>query len=534
MKQYLLIAAVVVALTAPFVNKPFFIDDYYHFLMAKGIIENPLRPYDFLSDDENHNDAAWEPSIPPRMVNPPLMHYYMAALIKIFGPRELYLHLGFMIFPLASALALFFIASRFVQTPLPAVLILVVSPVFWITSTSFMLDSVKLTFYLGALAALMRGSEKNSPLFLALSGFFMGAAMLAKYTAAGVFVVAALYLYLYDTSWKKRLWIFIIPAVMIIGWALWNIATYGSPHMLAALARTGASSWNIKALTALIFMSGGGIFTAGVIPFLVRENKIYAAILLAVFAFCFFVFSSSVGGFTATQGALIALWVSVSAAFFMAFSVAARGFSKNDVLPVVWFAVAFLTTVPAMGWTAGRYYMTVLAPASIVFVRIMEVMIPSARARKKALAVTAAVTFVFGALLAATDYSQALVYPKVRRDLAADGVPPSYFKSVAFIGLTGYLKAAGWRTVVPGDDVLVPGDYFLQGAIASPVVWFGDPEIRGRLKLVKIYEYKSPLPLRVLSIPASAGFYATSWGALPWSLSTLPLERYRLYVVEKN
>ncbi|MDI6756777.1 MAG: glycosyltransferase family 39 protein [Endomicrobiia bacterium] len=534
MKQYLFIAAVVVALTAPFVNKPFFIDDYYHFLMAKGIIENPLRPYDFRSDDENHNDAGWHPSIPPRMVNPPLMHYYMAALIKIFGPREFYLHLGFIIFPIFSALSLLFIASRFVKTPLLTALILAVSPVFWITSTSFMLDSVKLAFSLGALAALMAGSKKNSPLILALAGLFMGAAVLTKYTAVGVFAVAALYLYLYDPSWKKRLWIFLIPTVIVVGWALWNIATYGSPHMLATLARTGASSWNIKALTALVFMSGGGIFTAGVIPFLVRKNKIYAAFLFGIFALCFFVFSSSVGGFTATQSALIALWITVSSAFFMAFSVAARGFFKNDILPVVWFAVAFLTTVPAMGWTAGRYYMTVLAPASIVFVRIMEVMIPSDAVRKKALAATAAVTFAFGALLAATDYSQALVYPKIRRDLVADGIPPSYFKSVAFIGLTGYLKDVGWRTVVPGDDVLVPGDYFLQGTIASPVVWLVNPEIRGRLKLVKTYEYKSPMPFRVLSIPASAGFYATLWGALPWSLSTLPLERYRLYVVEKN
>ena len=45
------LAILVLSTCLPFVHRAYFVDDYYHMEMAKGILEHPLRPYDFRTDD---------------------------------------------------------------------------------------------------------------------------------------------------------------------------------------------------------------------------------------------------------------------------------------------------------------------------------------------------------------------------------------------------------------------------------------------------------------------------------------------------
>ena len=40
------------------------------------------------------------------------------------------------------------------------------------------------------------------------------------------------------------------------------------------------------------------------------------------------------------------------------------------------------------------------------------------------------------------------------------------------------------------------------------------------------------VPLRVMDIPGSAGFYASCWGILPYAITSHPLEHFELYRVE--
>jgi len=49
-----------------------------------------------------------------------------------------------------------------------------------------------------------------------------------------------------------------------------------------------------------------------------------------------------------------------------------------------------------------------------------------------------------------------------------------------------------------------------------------------RFQPVKFYEIRGWLPLRVMDVPASAGFYASCWGALPYAITNDPLERFEL------
>ena len=80
-----LISILVIGLLLPFSNRAFFIDDVYHFKIAKEIIKNPLRPYDFEGDEISGKMKGWGKGELPWLVNPPLMHYLLAVAIKIFG-----------------------------------------------------------------------------------------------------------------------------------------------------------------------------------------------------------------------------------------------------------------------------------------------------------------------------------------------------------------------------------------------------------------------------------------------------------------
>src|SRR5689334_4914518 len=84
-KALAIITLMILATSLPFIHRAYFVDDYYFVTMAKGIIESPWRPYDFKSDDAGIGNRGWDRGQPPRMVNPPLFHYFLAAVITLFG-----------------------------------------------------------------------------------------------------------------------------------------------------------------------------------------------------------------------------------------------------------------------------------------------------------------------------------------------------------------------------------------------------------------------------------------------------------------
>src|SRR5882672_3834181 len=97
-----LLFAVALGTSFPFVHRAFFVDDYYFVTMAKGILVNPGRPYDFKSDDAGIGNVAWERGQRPRMVNPPLFHYFLAGVMRVWGDAVWKLRTASLLFSLAS------------------------------------------------------------------------------------------------------------------------------------------------------------------------------------------------------------------------------------------------------------------------------------------------------------------------------------------------------------------------------------------------------------------------------------------------
>ena len=161
-------------------RRAYFVDDFYFVTMAKGILKHPARPYDFVSDDAGIGNVAWERGQAPRMVNPPLFHYFLAGVIKMWGDAVWKLRTASLIFPLISLYAAYFLGKRFVKNSFAAASLLAITPAFWLTSYALLIDSALLAFFLAALECFIAGHEKKRMGFLALSGVLMGAALADK------------------------------------------------------------------------------------------------------------------------------------------------------------------------------------------------------------------------------------------------------------------------------------------------------------------------------------------------------------------
>src|SRR5438477_8061906 len=97
-----LLTLVVLATSLPFVRRAYFVDDYYFVTMAKGILQAPWRPYDFKSDDAGPGHAGWKRGQKPRMVNPPLFHYFLAGVIALCGDAPWKLRAASLLFSWAA------------------------------------------------------------------------------------------------------------------------------------------------------------------------------------------------------------------------------------------------------------------------------------------------------------------------------------------------------------------------------------------------------------------------------------------------
>ena len=142
----------------------------------------------------------WDPTSPDTAVfnrNPPLLSYWLAPWIALFGERETVMHAALLPFPLIAALAFLGLARRLAGRGLAPALLLVATPAFGVLAPTLLLDVPVLAFWLLAVYALLRGAESGSPGWLLAAGVAAAAAGLTKYVgfatapllAAGVWLL---------------------------------------------------------------------------------------------------------------------------------------------------------------------------------------------------------------------------------------------------------------------------------------------------------------------------------------------------------
>jgi len=538
LKAVFVLALVVLATTLPFVRRAYFVDDYYFVTMAKGILRNPWRPYDFKSDDAGIGNVAWERGQRPRMVNPPLFHYYLAGVIALVGDAPWKLRTSTLVFSLWALISMYFLGKRFVPNPLTPALLMAVCPAYWLTSYSLLIDSALVAFLLASILAFFIGQEKRHLGWIVLSGLLMGLTMLVKYF--GIIVVAiALVWQLVDP--KRRAWwagycAYACFAVIQFLWGVWNIATYGQMHFLAALPRGMGSpsliAWAQKAIVMGSFMGGGLVFVMASLPLLWRSSKPWRFGLVGLFVGLTVLFCSRAGGFELQQGVLLSFFITGAMAFVVVMGRTLEPSDPNQLFLMLWVLGGLLELVIVMPWTAGRYYVCVLPALCWVFALILEEFRWPELGRA-ALGVTA----LAGLLIAHADYIQANTIVRLAENLREHMAqfeqfaprPPShwYYLADTFDGSQPYLLPLGWENVLPYQK-FKPGDLFLRAYYRKSSWWNVDNEMK-RFRPVARYDVRSWNPIRVMDVPASAGFYASCWGALPWIVTNHAVERFELY-----
>jgi 4-amino-4-deoxy-L-arabinose transferase-like glycosyltransferase len=462
------------------------------------------------------------------MVNPLAHHYYLAGLMKVGGEKTWWLRLGCVVLSAFSALFIFGFARRFTDNPFLATLLVLVTPVFWLTSYSLLIDSTLAFFFFGGLYFFLRLTETDRWDFAISSGVFMGLAILSKYP--GIFVLplsAVWFIFRWGKMVKRSRAVvpWLIALLFLAGYSWYTKHVYGQAHILAASARMVNSYGWPKILSLFVFLSGS--FVLPLISWLV-VGRLTRLVALLIFSLCVFFFSSAFGGFSKTQAVLLGLWLVTSV---LMFSVYAGLFRKwvypRDHFVFAWVVGFMAMMIVVMGWVAVRYY-AIVAPA-LVFLIVRLIEMKWRASAPKILGSAIAILIFFSGLLAYADYKQAEPSRLIGKDLLAAGFQGGerhYYLGDSFT--MSYLKEQGWTPCFPDSDIQ-PGDLVLAKEVTMPLIWFKRKPIA--VEEVRVFNYPTRFPIKVMDYYGSAGFYASVWGALPFTFSAGPWERFHLFKV---
>jgi len=528
-RSIILLSLLVLATLLPFVRRAYFVDDHYFVVIAKGLLAHPLHPYDFRADDEKLNAVGWERGQLPRMVNPPLFHYYLAMVIHFWGDKVWTLRSSMIPFSLLAVIAFYFVSLRFTAHAFYASCLFALTPAYWLTSYSLLIDSALVAWFLAALWAFMAGLEKKNSRLICLSGFLMSAVLLTKYSGALIIALAFIWQWMHASyrRWKPGYAPYFIVLIMMGLWSYWNIQTYGSSHLIASSLRGVKGHepflfYIYKGLALASFVGGGAFFVCFMPALLWKRSRFLSANMLLFAAMLTLIFSSPYGGFPFSQSVQLALWISVGCSFMVFLLLKGWMTSIPQRFLSVWFFLGVTELIVVMPWIAGRYLLILLPPIVLLFTEWLSDR-PWSTWRIPILLVTALGAFC----VALADTAQANVIFDLTKRLAGKECSHGgcYYLGDTFSAYPEYLGPYGWQASFPNQAYRL-GDIIVSAHYRQSAWWrLSDTIVRKRVGTV-VYPYA--LPLRVLDVPASAGWYASCWGALPFTITTDPLEQYEI------
>lgn len=546
-------------LLAPFLDKPFNIDDTLFVRAARQIRLDPLRPYDFAINWETRSEPMWNVT-----ANPPLTAYVLAAAFSIGGETESAAHAALLPFAMASASLVYWLARRYTARPAAAAALFVVSPAFLVCAGSAMSDVPALAFALAALALAHDDSTRPSIARALLSGLCLGIASVAKYQSIVlIVVVGAIYASQRRSpaSWAALLAGFAAPS---LAWAALGVATHGSAHLVDTMARGGRGGldpWPIarRAISAATFAAAALVSPLVIVPAVAARRRaaslaLAAGIAAAAVALLLFKLGRPRRPELVylTEGSTlviaVCLAIVVLGALMLARSIlrrrrahsseaGERDLGRGDSSPArlasvellaIWALVVPAYVVVATYWVAVRYLLPSLCAIAILEVIAIERTFVSERTRRWILTASIAVTAAMGISVSMAENRFARFY----KDGALDALAlVPHGSRVLFDGHWGfqyYLERAGLGPVEFDVDELRAGDYLLLSEQTRSL----DPgEYPGAFSIVKLIEAPPGIPIVTMHRRVNAGFHADLYGLLPFVLSTQSPDRIAVFRV---
>jgi hypothetical protein len=523
------LALLTAALLVPFTGKAFHMDDPLFLKAAHQIIAHPFDPYGFT--------VNWYQSEMPMsavMKNPPLASYYIAAVASIFGWSEAVLHLAFMPFAIAVIVGTYALARRYATPPVLAALAVLTSPLFLVTSTNIMCDTLMSALFIWAVVLWIDGITHNSSLKLGAAGCLATLAVLTKYFALSALPLMLIYSLLHRRRFTISILALALPVVVLIGYHYWTAALYGHGLLSDAAEyanlmrwQEGATPWG-KIIVGLGFVGPILPCTFLLGPRLFRHYQLAGGVILAIAASLLIIWGVVPTGaqpvsdeyrtlLTFESALLIVTGLIILATVLTAWR---PGADPELILLILWVIGTFAFG-SIINWTVNvRSLMPLGPPAAILLVRRLT-------AHGKPIIQLTAASLIAAALLSLAvcwgDYRLA----GAGREAAARilSLPRSEGTMIWFQGHWGfqhYMEEGGAKAfdvrasrVGAGDLIVIPNNNDNIVGINPQISTY-----MGRL------EFAASSWVTTTNSPLGAGFYAHIFGPLPFVFGPVPPECY--------
>ena len=522
------IVLVSVLLSLPFLNKAFHIDDPVVLQCVKRILINPLDPLGGEFDWFGVVLPFWQVT-----TNPPLLSYYLAPLVSIFGESETILHLAMMPFLAGIVAGCLMLSRRFCRQLhwLPALMIATSSAV--VVSSNVMRDIPALSLICVGLATAIRGLDTGRSGLLSLGSLWLGLAAVTKYSAGLAVVVLLVYAF---GSRLKLTVLPLLPSILPLGiWCGWTWLVYGEAHpwfLLLGKHSSGSFSTSSKFFSLLVTL-GSACLLAPLVAWRMqastRRSKfmVLGGTLVLTLA----------GWWYHDGGASSQYMVWTVVGSFSLLGLLAVGLGpgpggrppdRDSAFLLFWTLVVFLFSVSLVPFQAVRHVLGGLVPAALLCFRTRH---PISVTARKGLLLLLGVQLLLALSVAWSDMEYANVY----RDFARDVGRRHPEKEIWFLGQWGwhfYAEQAGFRQMhgygdVPGSgSLLVWPERVFVGRVSAQ-----NRDFLEKLQLLETRDMHSTFPIHTMSFP-EASFYSVVRRTVPFVFSREPIETLRVYRVE--
>jgi general stress protein CsbA len=445
----------------------------------------------------------------------------------------------------AAALGSFYLARQFCSQPALAAMAGVLTPVFLVSGTNVMCDTMMLAFWVWAVVIWMWGINKNQWLALLIGATLIAICALTKYFGMSLIVL----LFVYSLARKRKIgaWVlYLLVPVAILALYQWaTLALYG--RGLLTDAASYATEWNRnlgveflwKGLVGLAFTGGGIITVLFYAPLLWSRRILVSGVALLVL----FLFSlglvGKIGDFSIRLGNVVRWDVLTQ---FGLMSLAGVGIvwltvadlykcrDCKSLLLFLWVLGTFFFAA-FVNWTVNGRSILPMAPAvGILLVRALDRQGETSRQiRGWRLGWPLVLAVIVALSVCWADYTLAGTAKKAAKTIhLAYKNQPNVIWFQGHWGFQYYMETYDGRALdfkgsrpLIGDIIVIP----INNTNLIPL-----PE--DRASLVQVFEFIPCRWLSTMNAPFRAGFYSSIWGPLPFALGRGPVEKYYVFVVK--
>lgn len=500
----------------PFMNKAISGDSIFYIYSARQILKTPLKPFDFQINCAEKNYLGWDVAN-----NPPLISYFLAGIIKIFGENEKVFHLIFFCFALFSVIGIYFLSNELKINPFFSTLLLIASPAFFVNATDIMLDIPLLAFSLCGIYFCIK--EKL------LGWVLLGFAVLIKFVALINLGVVFIW-FLLNKTLKKNIGFFIIPILFLVAWSLHNNLIYNELQILKKSVSVGLSFGLVKEIPLLTYIGGAFVFPLSIlwVGCQLKKNAVWLFLVVFVVGTLFF----NLIGYAKLQNFLFGLFISSAILLFFVFICALK---KSDgqiphqeiIFLVGWFFLYLIFFVSISAIIAVRYLLLLLPAAIMIFVKMSEELL----VKKVFLTITVIAGIILSLFLAHSDYILANSYRDIANYLKLNYIGEIYFRGdMSFRGFQYYMEKNSFVCIDNENINNLSESYLVTSVFSLPQKL--NPEIEKDKKFIEEKYVLTKNPFRTMNPSANAGFHLNLYGLLPYSFSRMPLEKFTIYKIK--